>query len=108
MRAAYPAVLHKMKHMPGVPKPKLKQLIKECVKEMILGDVIQDLAVRLPDQEAIPTPILHDTSNILVRVGDDALFEGETQHRYPMDWCFFEDHAEYLDSELEPITDKRN
>ena len=108
MRAAYPAVLHKMKHMPGVPKPKLKQLIKECVKEMILGDVIQEHAVRLPDQEAIPTAALHDTSNILGRVGDDALFEGETQHRYPMDWCFFEDHAEYLDSELEPITDKRN
>lgn len=91
-----------------MPKSKLKQLIKECVKEMLLGDVIQDLASRSQDQEAIPTPALHDTSNILGRVGDAALFEEEAQHRYPADWCFFEDHPEYLDSELEPITDKRN
>lgn len=103
---AYPAALTKMKHMPGIgmPKSKLKQLIKECVKEMLLGDVIQDLASSSQDQEAIPTPALHDTSNILGRVGDAALFEEETPHRYPADWCFFPDHAEYLDSELELIS----
>ena len=99
-----------MKHMPGMPKSKLKQLIKECVKEMLLGDVIQDLASSPPDapspaiaplQETIPTPTLHDTSNILGRVGDNGLFEWEVPHRYPADWCFFPDHAHHLDSELD-------
>ena len=96
-----------MKHMPGIsmPKSKLKQLIKECVKEMLLGDVIQDLASSSQDQETIPTPTLHDTSNILGRVGDDGLFEWEVPHRYPADWCFFPDHADSLDSELELISD---
>tara|TARA_R110000782_G_scaffold68008_1_gene137134 strand:+ start:217 stop:438 length:222 start_codon:yes stop_codon:yes gene_type:complete len=73
--------------MPGVPKPKLKQLIKET------------------------SPFLYakaPTMDVLVKVAEELVLPEQKPHRYPMDWCFFEDHAEYLDSELEPITDKRN
>ena len=56
------------------------------------------------------SPFLHAKApdpDVLVKVAEELVLP-EQPHRYPMDWCFFEDHAEYLDSELEPITDKRN
>ena len=57
------------------------------------------------------SPFLHakaPTMDVLVKVAEGLILPEQKPHRYPMDWCFFEDHPEYLDSELEPITDKRN
>tara|TARA_R110000824_G_scaffold186487_2_gene367766 strand:+ start:273 stop:503 length:231 start_codon:yes stop_codon:yes gene_type:complete len=55
------------------------------------------------------SPFLHAKTpdpDVLVKVAEELVPPAQYQ-RYPMDWCFFEDHAEYLDSELEPITNKK-
>jgi len=103
--------LNKMKHISGIPKTKLKQLIKECIKEMLLGDVIQDVATSPTDQLSPAIAPLQETSpfldaktpppDVLTKVAEELVLPEQKPHRYPEDWCFFPDHAGSLDSEID-------